>query len=192
MSKSLGNFFTVRDLLDKGIPGEVIRFVMLMTHYRKPMDWTEEKRREAEATLRKWFTLTDGAEAPVEIPGYMVDILNNDLNTPGFLALIHRLANAEKVDEVRAGLQLLGFPQAGNVDWFRGAPHAVSTWGGYHDRLRPLLSEWQRLRDKKQYVEADELKNALEAVGLKLSVTQSGPHADILEGFDPSKLEALK
>ena len=43
MSKSLGNFFTVRDLLDQGVPGEVIRFVMLATHYRKPMDWTEEK-----------------------------------------------------------------------------------------------------------------------------------------------------
>ncbi len=41
MSKSLGNFFTVRDLLDQGIPGEVIRFVILSTHYRKPMDWTD-------------------------------------------------------------------------------------------------------------------------------------------------------
>jgi cysteinyl-tRNA synthetase len=43
MSKSLGNFFTVRDLLDEGVPGEVIRFVMLSTHYSKPMDWTEKK-----------------------------------------------------------------------------------------------------------------------------------------------------
>ena len=60
MSKSLGNFFTVRDLLDQGVPGEVIRFVMLSTHYRKPMDWTEKKRAEAETTLRKWRKLTDG------------------------------------------------------------------------------------------------------------------------------------
>ncbi|HRM74331.1 MAG TPA: class I tRNA ligase family protein, partial [Paracoccus sp. (in: a-proteobacteria)] len=52
MSKSLGNFFTVRDLLDQGVPGEVIRFVLLSTHYRKPMDWTAEKAREAEAVLR--------------------------------------------------------------------------------------------------------------------------------------------
>ena len=48
MSKSLGNFFTVRDLLDQGVPGEVIRFVFLSTHYRKPMDWTAEKAGEAE------------------------------------------------------------------------------------------------------------------------------------------------
>jgi cysteinyl-tRNA synthetase len=62
MSKSLGNFFTVRDLLDEGVPGEVIRFVMLSTHYSKPMDWTEKKREEAEKTLRKWRKLTEGAE----------------------------------------------------------------------------------------------------------------------------------
>ena len=60
MSKSLGNFFTVRDLLDQGVAGEVIRFVFLSTHYRKPMDWTEAKRAEAEATLRKWRGLANG------------------------------------------------------------------------------------------------------------------------------------
>ena len=61
MSKSLGNFFTVRDLLEQGVPGEVIRFVMLSTHYRKPMDWTEKKREEAEKTLRKWRGMSDRA-----------------------------------------------------------------------------------------------------------------------------------
>jgi cysteinyl-tRNA synthetase len=57
MSKSLGNFFTVRDLLDQGWPGEVIRLVMLQTHYRKPMDWTEEKAKEARGELRRWRRL---------------------------------------------------------------------------------------------------------------------------------------
>ncbi|MHA3980552.1 cysteine--tRNA ligase, partial [Halovulum sp. GXIMD14794] len=62
MSKSLGNFFTVRDLLDQDIPGEVIRFVLLMTHYRSPMDWTAEKARQADQTLRKWRALAEGIE----------------------------------------------------------------------------------------------------------------------------------
>ena len=52
MSKSLGNFFIVRDLLDQGIPGEVIRYVFLMTHYRKPMDWTAERRRRRRRPLK--------------------------------------------------------------------------------------------------------------------------------------------
>ena len=62
MSKSLGNFFTVRDLLDRNIPGEVIRFVLLSTHYGKPMDWTAQKAQEAEKTLRKWRTILAGIE----------------------------------------------------------------------------------------------------------------------------------
>ncbi|MEX0278758.1 MAG: cysteine--tRNA ligase, partial [Ruegeria sp.] len=69
MSKSLGNFFTVHDLLEKGVPGEVIRFVFLQTHYRKPMDWTEKKARDAEATLRKWRgRAAGGAPAPHPAP----------------------------------------------------------------------------------------------------------------------------
>ena len=62
MSKSLGNFFTVRDLLDRGIPGEVIRFVLLSTHYRQPLDWTERARsRRRRRTLRKWRALMSKA-----------------------------------------------------------------------------------------------------------------------------------
>ena len=58
MSKSLGNFFTVRDLLEQGVPGEVIRFVFLQTHYRKPMDWTQKKAKEAKVTLERWLKIT--------------------------------------------------------------------------------------------------------------------------------------
>ena len=59
MSKSLGNFFTVRDLLDKGVPGEVIRFVLLSTHYRSPMDFSDAKVQEAFDDLSKWYRFPD-------------------------------------------------------------------------------------------------------------------------------------
>ncbi len=191
MSKSLGNFFTVRDLLDKGVPGEVIRFVFLSTHYRKPMDWTEKKRAEAEATLRKWYKLTNGV-GQVNVPDYLVEMLADDLNTAGFIALIHELVKADEAEMVKAAMDLIGLPSAEDVEWFRGDPPIVSTWGGYHDVLRPLLVKWQQYRNDKDYAGADKLKAGLEAAGLKLSVTDSGPHADILPNFDPAKLEALK
>src|SRR6056297_3526879 len=85
MSKSLGNFFTVRDLLDQGVPGEVIRFVFLSTHYRKPMDWTEKKVSAARRTLTDWYTKTDGFEADWEMIGYLERALGDDLNTHGAL-----------------------------------------------------------------------------------------------------------
>jgi len=61
MSKSLGNFFTVRDLLNRGIPGEVIRFVLLSTHYRQPLDWTHKRVDGAKKTLGRWRAQLAGA-----------------------------------------------------------------------------------------------------------------------------------
>ncbi|NCX07822.1 MAG: cysteine--tRNA ligase [Rhodobacteraceae bacterium] len=96
MSKSLGNFFTVRDLLDQGYAGEVIRFVFLSTHYGKPMDWTDAKAKEAEKTLRKWRGLV--AEHPAgALPQSILDTLGDDLNTAGVIAELHKLANAGDV-----------------------------------------------------------------------------------------------
>ncbi len=93
MSKSLGNFFTVRDLLDQGIPGEVIRFVFLSTHYRKPMDWTVRKVEEAEKTLRNWRVLTAGLEPSDTPDDLFLHYWSDDLNTPSAITQLHRLAS---------------------------------------------------------------------------------------------------
>ncbi len=111
MSKSLGNFFTVRDLLDQGVPGEVIRFVMLSTHYRKPMDWTEKKRDEAEKTLRKWMDLTRDLEpcdpAAFKPDQKLIDALADDLNT--HLALTYLNALTAQPQKLLDHARWLGF-----------------------------------------------------------------------------------
>ena len=91
MSKSLGNFFTVRDLLDQGVPGEVIRFVFLSTHYSKPMDWTAKKAEEAEKVLRNWRKLVADAEE-TGADEDIVEKLADDLNTAGAIARLHAMA----------------------------------------------------------------------------------------------------
>jgi cysteinyl-tRNA synthetase len=198
MSKSLGNFFTVRDLLEQGVPGEVIRFVLLSTHYRKPMDWTEEKVREAESVLRKWFSTTDGVTANSEFDGCVLDALSDDLNTPLAIARLRELARAPA--ELKSAMGLLGFPDAEDVSWFREreiTATSVVTVGNENaeqalDSLRKLLLEWQTFRDAKNYEAADNLKSKLERAGLKLKATSAGPTAVLLPDFDPAKLEALK
>lgn len=90
MSKSLGNFFTVRDLLDQGVPGEVIRYVFLMTHYRSPMDWTEGKAAEAISLLKKWRSALTGQQAS-EPHARITAALSDDLNTPLAIAELHGL-----------------------------------------------------------------------------------------------------
>jgi cysteinyl-tRNA synthetase len=195
MSKSLGNFFTVRDLLDQGIPGEVIRFVLLSTHYGKPMDWTAEKAQEASTTLSQWLTLTDGTAEDEEVPEWMLEHLANDLNTAGFVGAIHQMATVGKAGVVRAAMKLLGLPAAESVSWFRSRPVIISLEGStdrHFASVRSLLTRWQNLRDARQFAEADELKSFAEAAGLRLAVRKDGPHAEVLEGFDPAKLESLQ
>ncbi|NRB35392.1 MAG: cysteine--tRNA ligase, partial [Rhodobacteraceae bacterium] len=119
MSKSLGNFFTVRDLLDQGIPGEVIRFVFLSTHYRKPMDWTAEKAAQAEATLRKWYAQIEGVEAG-ELPEGIVTALADDLNSAGALAEMHRLSGAGDAAGLASALGFVGLWPGAMPDWAAG------------------------------------------------------------------------
>ncbi|TQM93116.1 cysteine--tRNA ligase [Roseinatronobacter monicus] len=198
MSKSLGNFFTVRDLLDQGWPGEVIRFVMLSTHYRSPMDWTEEKARECKRTLSGWYNLTEGVKASNIVDFSASDVLADDLNTPAAIARLHELAKANKTAELKSAMTLLGFPNSENVQWFREYHVTLSgtmSSGNtplFLNEIVPFLEKWQSLRMEKNYEAADALKRALESTGLRVQNFQGGPSARVPSDFDPSKLEALK
>jgi len=194
MSKSLGNFFTVRDLLDRGVPGEVIRMVFLGTHYRKPMDWTEEKARAARKRLVRWYRDTDGVDAARTVPSRFTAALCDDLNTHLALSEIDGMSAPQK----KASMRMLGLTDAEAVTWFRsvsaeGIMTAARGAQGLHsDRLKPWLERWQSLRDERAYREADALKARLEDTGLKLSVVSGTPTAEILPEFDPARLEALE
>jgi len=210
MSKSLGNFFTVQDLLEQGVRGDVIRFVFLTTHYRKPMDWTEKKRAEAEATLKGWYGVlhqhgytyetvaalkTSGAWAP---DAEFLGVLANDLNTPGAIARMHVLAKGrtpEKLASFAFGLQMLGLI----TDWDSlaelagveaGETVTVEPW--VKEVVDGLLAKRAEARAAKDFATADEVRDVLNAAGVQ--VTDIGGTASWQPGesFDASKLEALK
>lgn len=192
MSKSLGNFFTVRDLLEQGVPGEVIRFVMLSTHYRKPMDWTEKKRAEAEKTLRKWQSLTDGAERRRRPHLDVLAAISDDLNTPKAISLLHAHANAiegkEDAGRFLSTLQLLGI----GTKWRDGVRLAVENAFDNVGLLDELIEKLKVARSEKNWEEADRLKNGITAAGVKLMISNDGIVREIENGFDASKLETLK
>ncbi len=88
MSKSLGNFFTIRDLLADW-PGEVLRFNMLRTHYRQPIDFTVAGLRESWKMLERWYGVTEPLADPA--PGAeFFEALGDDLNTPAAIAALHQ------------------------------------------------------------------------------------------------------
>ncbi|UWQ15710.1 cysteine--tRNA ligase [Aliiroseovarius sp. M344] len=107
MSKSLGNFFTVHDLLEQGVPGEVIRFVFLGTHYRKPMDWTEKKRAEAEELLLKWRRMTEFV-LPTNVSRKVEVALFDDLNTSAAIEELKNLAERKDAGSLKASANLMG------------------------------------------------------------------------------------
>ena len=114
MSKSLGNFFTVRDLLEQGWPGEVVRFVMLQTHYRKPMDWTEEKAQNAKRSLSRWYELLEGVKPSSPAPEIELALFD-DLNSAGAL---NTLGHIGQVLYQKAGSQWKRPDPVDNVsDW---------------------------------------------------------------------------
>ncbi len=113
MSKSLGNFVTIRELLDGwhgyAWPSEALRFNMLRTHYRQPIDWTFDGLNESFKILSNWYddlgNTQDGANVPSEFLGSLCD----DLNTPAAITALHALRKNGNLPALHSALQLLGF-----------------------------------------------------------------------------------
>lgn len=185
MSKSLGNFFTVRDLLDQGIPGEVIRYVLLMTHYRKPMDWTQDKLREAEATLNKWHALTDGIE-PTAASTEVMSALADDLNTAGALAVLHDLARKNDAATLKASAAHLGLLQQDRS----ALPTVPDEIGNIILEIALRRREARRAGD---YALADQIREQLKAAGVDIKDTSVDNIAwERTDQFDPERIRALK
>jgi cysteinyl-tRNA synthetase len=192
MSKSLGNFFTVRDLLDQGVPGEVIRFVFLSTHYRKPMDWTAEKAREAENELYGWALQTAEVEKNTDVPVELIAELSNDLNTHGAITVLRRLSNEGKFSELDASLKFLGFDSSTDEGSLIAFKRMVLS-----EENRPEIERLVELRatarKNRDFQKADDIRDRLKAIGITLTDDPDGGVTYKIEkDFDPSKLEALK
>ena len=207
MSKSLGNFFTVRDLLDQGVPGEVIRFVYLSTHYRKPMDWTAEKASVAERSLVRWRKLTRGVTP--KLPSQeVIEFLSDDLNTAGAMNFLSHMAQVlsqklaaegnadstlgtpdELAGEFLASANLIGLllPEMGS--WVNAFAGEYGQLSGLADILATLRAEAMTTKD---FAPVDALKSALTEAGVEVRMSKAGVELLPGPGFDPAKLESLK
>ncbi len=213
MSKSLGNFFTVRDLLDQGIPGEVIRFVFLSTHYGKPMDWTAEKAEQAEKslnTLMEAMQLSQsyGCEATgryEDLVGQVLWALEDDLNTSqAITSLMTQAAVIVKFDDGRMSQDgvdkatvikemgdslLTGLDVLGLLELLQKRAKRADGLSEYANKLTALRAAAMASKD---FAPVDALKAALQEAGVEVRMTKEGVELLPAAGFDPAKLEALK
>ena len=183
MSKSLGNFFTVRDLLNDGIPGEVVRFVLLSTHYGKPMDWTQKKVRDATLTLRKWHAMVENV-SPASLDDVILQNVSNDLNTPGALARMHELAKSGSVELLLSAGQFLGLLSPDEHWWFPKEPD-----DNVKDKVESLLALRTKAKVDRDFLKADLIRSQLLAAGVEVVDQPGGLSKAVFSSvFDPAKL----
>jgi cysteinyl-tRNA synthetase len=175
MSKSLGNFITIRELLADW-PGEVLRLNMLKTHYRSPIDWTLKGMEESAKTLDDWYWVA--ADAPGQQPAdAVVDAVSDDLNTPQMIAALHGLRNAAAAGSERdrnvfaASLRLLGFLSESAAKW-KGRRRQAS--GIDATQIDGLIADRTAARARKDFKESDRIRDELAAMGVVIKDSKDG------------------
>lgn len=169
MSKSLGNFHTVHDLVQDH-PGEALRLSLLTAHYRQPIDFSLDSVAEQKRRLDRWYRLVDGVEAADSVPSSVIAALTDDLNTPKALAALDQLAQDKAVADLKAGAQFLGLLLQDNSAWFQGEAPDGMTIGEIEDAIQARLSA----RDSKDFAESDRIRDRLKSFGVILEDGPSG------------------
>ena len=189
MSKSLGNFFTVRDLLDQGYAGEVIRMVYLGTHYSKPMDWTAEKSAQAKKTLDGLYAAVGDVELDMSlaVDPQVLAALQNDLNTSAALTEVLELAKRGDARVLKRTAVLLGLLQMRQSAWLALNQPSVDL-APYAARVTELRAQAQQSKD---FAALDAMKAALTAAGVEVRMSKAGVELLAGAGFDAKKLEGV-
>lgn len=179
MSKSLGNFFTVRDLLAH-YPGEVIRFALLSTHYRQPMDWTKATLEQASHCVDRLYNAlkTSRSNNKAEVDPRVMEALKDDLNVPLAISHLHDLATminktTDETEQARLGGvlkasgALMGVLQQDPEAWFRGGVLGVTP-----QEIEAQILARREARSRKDFAESDRIRDALLQRGI---VLEDGP-----------------
>jgi cysteinyl-tRNA synthetase len=175
MSKSLGNFVTIRELLAEW-PGEAVRLAMLSTHYRQPINWTEAGLREAKRTLDQWYALTADVE-PGMTCADTLDALADDLNTPKALAALHELrGEAAKGSKgaaacLKASAQMIGVLQNTSSEWTAWRPKSMAVDDA---KIKGFIDARNAARKARDFKEADRIRDELAAMGVVLKDSKDG------------------
>jgi cysteinyl-tRNA synthetase len=183
MSKSLGNFVTIRELLNgwQGYiwPGEALRFNMLRTHYRQPIDWTLEGLDESHKTLWIWYEGLASVEPLPDVAANVIAALADDLNTPQMISELHGLHRSGKKRELRTALRFMGFSGDRNEISRKTSAAGTSTARGggaaiVAAEVEKLISDRAAARARKDFKESDRIRDELAAMGVVIKDSKDG------------------
>jgi cysteinyl-tRNA synthetase len=186
MSKSLGNFVTIRELLGEW-PGEAIKLAVLSSQYRQPMNFSDKGLQEARRTLDHWYELT--AEAPDGAPlcADVLQALEDDLNTPQAIAALHALrSEAAKGAKpaaacLKASARLMGLLQSAPAEWKAWRPAALAV---DEKKIEALIAARSAARKAKNFKEADRIRDELSAMGIQLKDAKDPATGEIVTTWE--------
>ena len=173
MSKSEGNFVTVNQLKQK-YQGEVIRLAMISTHYRQPLNWTENNLIECKKTLDKWYQLISENNFSFDnekISSEVINALEDDLNTPKAISILHQLYKDCKsndkntVETFLSSANFLGILIHTSSEWLSWGKEKLNL---DEKQIELLISERMSARDDGNFEKADKIRNNLEQKGILL------------------------
>ena len=174
MAKSDGNFVTVNELKEK-YQGEVIRLTMILTHYRQPLNWTNDNLQESKKTLDKWYQYFSEVDfkpdLSVMIDENVMNALNDDMNTPQAIAELHKLFKNCKSDDQDSlnqfliSAQFLGLMNDEPSQWLSWGKDNISV---DQNKIESLISQRNAARANKDFAEADRIRDELENLGIVL------------------------
>jgi len=178
MAKSVGNVVTIRELL-RDWPGAVLRFQMLMTHYRQPIDWTRRSTEQAAMALDGFRSLTAGIDVGGgRIDPAVLEALLDDLNSPRAIAELHRLADEARDSDDQGARDLLATCRflginVGSVDY----QAILKRQRGYLDetKINSLIELRDAARKAKNFAEADRIREELAKMGIEVEDHRDGP-----------------
>ncbi len=174
MSKSLGNFYTLSDVLDKG-PVEALRLLLMSAQYRSVLNFTWSGLDEARKTMDRFYRALETAGPPDvsgrSVPQAFLDALCDDLNTPKAIAEMHVLATAalagdqDAAADLKVAGEMLGLLTQEPAAWFRGGAAAD---GPSEAEIEALIAERLAARKAKDFARADEIRTQLTDRGVTL------------------------
>ena len=183
MSKSLGNFVTIADLLEtetfggRKWDGAVLRLAMLKTHYRQPIDWTVKSLEEAETNLNDFgqFQNTNNVPVPVEF----IDALSDDLSFWNAFTVLQMLRKDKRIDELSASLQFIGIEQTKDANFsgtstIKFGASGSMTSGLSRDQIVDLINDRLVARHTKNWKESDRIRDELDAMGIAIKDNKDG------------------
>lgn len=162
MSKSVGNFITVHDLLSKGVKGEVIRFALLGTRYNEPLDWSQKQMEDAEKVLNRLYRAAGDASAG-EVHPDILEALRDNLNTPKALAVLQTLSD----DQLKGSANFLGLLQHTQEAWFQGEGEDT-LW------IDVQIAARNDAKKAKDFATSDAIRDTLKAKGILLEDGANG------------------